>query len=82
MSEPTMRELARRRGAYSMAKNLRRQGCSLSSALRMLIGVSPIPVLTDAVRRVVCQGCDGTGGPSKNCARCRGDGFIALRRPR
>lgn len=49
MADPTFRELARRRGVLPMAKNLRKQGCSLRSAMRMLLGVNPIPVLTDAV---------------------------------
>lgn len=49
MSDLTFRELARRRGVWPMARNLQKQGASLNSALRMLLGVNPIPVLTDAV---------------------------------
>lgn len=49
MSDLTFRELARRRGVWPMARNLKKQGASLNSAMRMLLGVNPIPVLTDAV---------------------------------
>jgi hypothetical protein len=28
------------------------------------------------VQLVECMGCDGTGGPGLNCARCRGKGKV------
>lgn len=51
MSQPDYRALARQRGTWAMARKLRKDGVPLHRALRLLLGVRPIPVLTDVVRR-------------------------------
>src|SRR6478736_3189468 len=47
---PSLKELARRRGLHAMARWCYKHGLQFEDALQRLLGVAPIPVLTDVVQ--------------------------------